>query len=563
MIKKLLLLLFFSILTTTTIAFGYPIVSQNGSYVTVINDTGTGTTLNELATFSGSNPSAAVKASIGASSGILGVVVAGAGTTGSALIETSGFANCVFDGATTAGDYVIPSATVAGECHDNGASSGSTSIGQVSSTNGASGTYTLLLYAAATSGGAVPINLAPAQTGTYNAQGFRISNLGVPAALGDALSEGHAIGAVSPIPYIFLQPTVVTTVSTATQSVDPTTGRNFVYQLAGSLGSGSTVTFNLPAVPCTIGPPDIRISVVQDGTNGNHVVAWGPGGGIVWQNTSGGAAPTALTGLNARTDYAFYCDAVSGNWVNDNVQTSTVQPQPPGIGGTGLSSPTAHDLVVAEGTSSAFNLVSMSAGNLLFGQGASVDPASHALSGDATVTSGGVATVTKTNTVPLDGDLGHLSGTVPVEVTNTVAETTIFSATLPGNFLGNYGCVRAEIFGDNLYNNANTDTLTFKLEKGAASVFATTGAQTLAATSASRDGIRAVLWFCNQGTSGASATQAGQGALSWKTSQTFGAIGTKSVDESANITLSVTATWGATSTNDDLKIYGANMVAMP
>src|ERR1700683_361423 len=46
---------------------------------------------------------------------------------------------------------------------------------------------------------------------------------------------------------------------------------------------------------------------------------------------------------------------------------------PPANGGTGLVNPTAHDLVIAEGSSS-YNLLSMPTGQLLIGQGTSADP---------------------------------------------------------------------------------------------------------------------------------------------------------------------------------------------
>jgi len=43
-----------------------------------------------------------------------------------------------------------------------------------------------------------PANLLPAQTGAYNAHGFKYQNLGAPTTTGDALSEGTPIGAITP-----------------------------------------------------------------------------------------------------------------------------------------------------------------------------------------------------------------------------------------------------------------------------------------------------------------------------------------------------------------------------
>jgi hypothetical protein len=106
----------------------------------------TGTTVNKLAKLTGA-PSTAVILATTDTDGALGVVVAGAGTSGKAQIAVSGEAVCVFDGATTAGDWVTPSSTVAGDCHDAGASRPGSAqvIGRVLSTNGSGGTYAVAL----------------------------------------------------------------------------------------------------------------------------------------------------------------------------------------------------------------------------------------------------------------------------------------------------------------------------------------------------------------------------------------------------------------------------------
>ena len=111
------------------------------------NATTTGTTLSKIAKATGA-PSAAVVTATTDTHGALGIVIAGAGTSGAATIQTYGLTTCVFDGATTAGDYVTISSTTAGDCHDYGSSFPSTQpIGRVFSTNGAAGTYTIYLYA--------------------------------------------------------------------------------------------------------------------------------------------------------------------------------------------------------------------------------------------------------------------------------------------------------------------------------------------------------------------------------------------------------------------------------
>lgn len=133
---------------TFTGTWNFSVPSQS---ITVANAVA-GTTLNALAKLTGA-PSTAVVPSIADVGGVMGVVTAGAGTTGSATIQTNGITpagqGCIFDGATVAGDYVQISATVAGDCHDVGGggypSSGQV-IGRVLSSNGGGGTYSLEVF---------------------------------------------------------------------------------------------------------------------------------------------------------------------------------------------------------------------------------------------------------------------------------------------------------------------------------------------------------------------------------------------------------------------------------
>jgi hypothetical protein len=111
------------------------------------NETSTGTTLNMLAKLTGT-PSAAQLLTIADASGIAGIVVSGAGNSGSASVAISGQASCIFDGATVSGDYVTASSTTAGNCHDAGSSwpGAGQAIGRVMSSNGAAGNYGVLLF---------------------------------------------------------------------------------------------------------------------------------------------------------------------------------------------------------------------------------------------------------------------------------------------------------------------------------------------------------------------------------------------------------------------------------
>ncbi len=125
----------------------------------------TGTTLNKLAKLSAG---AAIIAATTDTGGILGVVIDNAGTSLSAQIAQSGQASCIFDGATTSGDYVQISASVAGDCHDNGPNypAAGQVLGRVLSTNVAAGTYAMLVEGA---------DLEPATGGSGSVNGQAIA----------------------------------------------------------------------------------------------------------------------------------------------------------------------------------------------------------------------------------------------------------------------------------------------------------------------------------------------------------------------------------------------------
>ena len=161
------------------------VASQNVRYA---NEGATGTTLNKLAKLTGA-PSTAIITATADTAGIVGIVVAGAGTTGSADIAFAGKASCVFDGATTAGHYVINSNTAAGECKDGGATyptSGQV-IGVVTSTNGGTGTYE------------VDLTLRQPHVGAGSFVQTHAVGCGVGDPVGSALSTGVLCYVVVPV----------------------------------------------------------------------------------------------------------------------------------------------------------------------------------------------------------------------------------------------------------------------------------------------------------------------------------------------------------------------------
>jgi len=105
----------------------------NNSYE-LCNDATTGTVLNGLATLTIAG--CAVEPTSNVTSGVIGVVIANAGKSGTVTLVRTGTAYCSFDGtATTVGDYVVASSVngSAFACHDAGATlpSGQQVLGRV------------------------------------------------------------------------------------------------------------------------------------------------------------------------------------------------------------------------------------------------------------------------------------------------------------------------------------------------------------------------------------------------------------------------------------------------
>lgn len=134
-------------------ALGDSLVTDNGTVVSVggqlsikgnplimeVPNSSTGTTTNKLAKIvntGGVLQAQIITTSAADQTSVIGVVISGAGTTGTALIMIAGTGSAYFDGATTAGHIAIPSATSAGALHDTGSAS-SPAVGEVVATVGA------------------------------------------------------------------------------------------------------------------------------------------------------------------------------------------------------------------------------------------------------------------------------------------------------------------------------------------------------------------------------------------------------------------------------------------
>lgn len=116
---------------------------QGFPFITLTNDTTTGTTANHLVSVTGTG--AAIITTAGATSGVIGISTNG-GKLGTANVQYAGQATCTFDGATTAGDYVTISAGTNGACTDAGASCPATeAVGIIFQTHSGAGDYPILL----------------------------------------------------------------------------------------------------------------------------------------------------------------------------------------------------------------------------------------------------------------------------------------------------------------------------------------------------------------------------------------------------------------------------------
>jgi len=104
---------------------------------------------------------------------------------------------------------------------------------------------------------------------------------------------------------------------------------------------------------------------------------------------------------------------------------SLTNPVTVSLGGTGLATLTAHNVMLGEGTSNVGFAAPGTAGNLFLSQGASSDPAFETMSGDAAITSAGVVSISgglTTHFVTREVPTGTINGS---NVTFTLANTPI------------------------------------------------------------------------------------------------------------------------------------------
>lgn len=173
-------------------------------------------------------------------------------------------------------------------------------------------------------------------------------------------------------------------------------------------------------------------------------------------NTGSSAAPIALTQAQATALINNFSASLSGtvpasgggttsflradgSWASPGGSGapggSTGNVQYNNAGAFGGVSATAHGLLVGEGSSAPVFTAAGPSGDLLIGQGASADPTWNAISGDATISSSGAITVTKTSGTSFGtaatANTGTSGGTLPyLNGANTWSGAQTFGETL-------------------------------------------------------------------------------------------------------------------------------------
>ena len=154
--------------------------------------------------------------------------------------------------------------------------------------------------------------------------------------------------------------------------------------------------------------------------------------------TSGTLVNTAVTTLSSLSSVGTIS---SGTW-----HGTAIAPQ---YGGTGLGTLTAHAVLLGEGTSNVAFAATGTAGRLLIDQGAAADPSFNAMAGDATITSGGTITVTKTNGVAFAA-----SATTDTTNASNIASGTLAAARLPNPSASTLGGIESYLAVSHQWINA-------------------------------------------------------------------------------------------------------------
>lgn len=147
--------------------------------------------------------------------------------------------------------------------------------------------------------------------------------------------------------------------------------------------------------------------------------------------------------------------------------------------------------------------------------------------------------------------------TTPVDVANTVTETTVYSKSITGNDLSTNKIFRVTLTGDFLCNNSGTDSLTFRIKFGGSTLVTSAALRPgLGATSATRGGFEQELKLQMLGTSNSQRLslvtfiQRGNNDSENAGSNNAMVGNDGTIDTTTAQTLSLTVQWSAASANN-------------
>ena len=185
----------------------HPSTAPLAPALVIPNAAATGTTTSYLVKLTGVNTVVLPATTDDKNGTVMGIVVAGGGTTGSATIMKHGVAGCKFDGNIVQNEVVTLSTSVAGGCHDYGASlptDGTQVLGWVASpTNTGGAAVYLAMFNIAGVNTQITQNLAEScgatSTGTQNCA--KTIQSPATAVFGVLTLNGAASQAITGLPY--------------------------------------------------------------------------------------------------------------------------------------------------------------------------------------------------------------------------------------------------------------------------------------------------------------------------------------------------------------------------
>ena len=358
--------------------------------------------------------------------------------------------------------------------------------------------------------------------------------------LGLAVSERHGLGDSSTRPSPGIKGRFFFATDTSILYVD----NGNVWQSIG--GPGGTVT-SVSGTPNQIlaSNPTGGVVLTLDGphnytTQTNHALLVGRGTAAVTTlaAASDGQIPIGQTGADPNLSVP----AGTANRIAVNVGPGSLTFDLSGP--HAFSSQTSHAVLVGQGTSPISGIL-LGNNQVLVGQ-AGADPTG------------------KLGVVMFDRSVGN----PVVDLVNSAAETTFYSNTVPGGFLGLNGMLRIHFLADYLNNSAGTDSLTIRLYWGGSVVLTSTISSI--AQSANR---RVLRGFFDLSATNSQASQVAGGNVILGDALTAGTMGTPladvygtsgplSVNSSVNQTLSLTAQLGTASANIEARFYAVQIFAM-